>query len=116
MRLGYGEFTLDQGFFHYSGSVPPPVSKFVLRGGTLEVSDFARLLRFRVTEQFLRLMNAQTKIQQAQQIVDLRSRLYDAAKIRLKFGDIPEVQLITTEFELNRARSDLIGLQREYEE
>ena len=83
---------------------------------TLEVSDFARLLRFRVTEQFLRLMNAQTKIQQAQQIVDLRSRLYDAAKIRLKFGDIPEVQLITTEFELNRARSDLIGLQREYEE
>ena len=81
-----------------------------------EVGDFQRLLRFRITELFLRLLSTRTKIQQSQQVVDLRNRLYEAAKTRLDAGDIPEVQLTTTEFELNRARSDLITLQREYEE
>jgi len=81
-----------------------------------EVGDFERLLRFRITELFLRLLSTRTKIQQSQQVVDLRNRLYKAAKTRLDAGDIPEVQLTTTEFELNRARSDLISLQRESEE
>ena len=81
-----------------------------------EVGDFERLLRFRITELFLRLLSTRTKIQQSQQVVDLRNRLYEAAKTRLDAGDIPEVQLTTTEFELNRARSDLISLQRESEE
>ena len=81
-----------------------------------EVGDFERLLRFRVTELFLRILSTRTKIQQAQQVVDLRNRLYEAAKTRLAAGDIPEVQLTSAEFELNRAKSDLIGLQRGYEE
>ncbi len=81
-----------------------------------EVADFERTLRFRVTELFLKLVNGQAKVKQAEQIVDLRSRLYEASGTRLKLGDIPEVQHTLSEFELNRARSDLIGLQREYQE
>src|SRR5581483_1108024 len=81
-----------------------------------EVANFERTLRFRVTELFLRLVNNQAKVKQAEQIVDLRSRLYEASGTRLKLGDIPEVQHTLSEFELNRARSDSIGLQREYEE
>ncbi len=81
-----------------------------------EVADFERALRFRVTEIFLKLLNGQAKIKQAEQIVDLRSRLYEASGTRLKLGDIPEVQHTLSEFELNRAKSDLIGLQREREE
>jgi cobalt-zinc-cadmium efflux system outer membrane protein len=81
-----------------------------------EVADFERTLRFRVTELFLRLVNGQAKVKQAEQIVDLRSRLYEASSTRLRLGDIPEVQHTLSEFELNRARSDLIGLQREYQE
>jgi cobalt-zinc-cadmium efflux system outer membrane protein len=81
-----------------------------------EVGDFERMLRFRITELFLRVLSTRTKIQQSQQVVELRNRLYEAAKTRLDAGDIPEVQLTTTEFELNRARSDLITLQRESEE
>src|SRR5207253_7433303 len=81
-----------------------------------EVGDYQRLLGFRITELFLRLLSTRTKIQQAQQVVDLRNRLYEAAKTRLDAGDIPEVQLTTTELELNRARSDLITLQTESEE
>lgn len=81
-----------------------------------EIADFERTLRFRVTELFLRLVNNQAKVKQAEQIVDLRSRLYEASGTRLKLGDIPEVQYTLSEFELNRARSDLIGLQREFEE
>src|SRR5207253_7341951 len=81
-----------------------------------EIGDFERLLRFRITELFLKLQSTRIKIQQSQQVADLRNRLYEAAKTRLAAGDIPEVQLTTTEFELNRAKSDLITLQREYEE
>jgi cobalt-zinc-cadmium efflux system outer membrane protein len=81
-----------------------------------EVADFERTLRFRVTELFLRLVNNQAKVKQAEQIVDLRSRLYEASGTRLRLGDIPEVQHTLSEFELNRARSDLIGLQRDREE
>jgi len=81
-----------------------------------EVSDFARALRFRVTELFLRLLNVKAKISQAEQIVDLKNRLYEASKDRLAAGDIPGVQLAIAEFELNRAKSELISLQREYEE
>jgi len=82
----------------------------------LEVKDFERILRFRVAEIFLKLQNVQAKIKQGEQNVDLRSRLYEASKTRLSLGDIPEVQLTISEFELNRSRSDLIGLQREHEE
>jgi cobalt-zinc-cadmium efflux system outer membrane protein len=81
-----------------------------------EVADFERTLRFRVTELFLRLVNNQAKAKQAEQIVDLRSRLYEASGTRLRLGDIPEVQHTLSEFELSRARSDLIGLRRDYEE
>ena len=81
-----------------------------------EIGDFERTLRFRITELFLRLVNTQAKIKQAEQIVDLRQRLYEASKTRLALGDIPEVQVTIAEFELNRARSDLIAFQREYEE
>ena len=81
-----------------------------------EVGDFERILRFRISEVFLKLLNAQAKIKQAEQIVDLRNRLYEASKTRLALGDIPEVQVTIAEFELNRSRSDLIGFQREYEE
>lgn len=81
-----------------------------------EIGDFERSLRFRVTEIFLKLLNAESKIKQAERIVELRSRLHEASKTRLSLGDIPEVQLILSEFELNRARSELIGLQREREE
>jgi outer membrane protein, heavy metal efflux system len=81
-----------------------------------EVGDFERALRFRVTEVFLKLLNAESKIKQAERIVELRNRLHEASKTRLSLGDIPEVQVILSEFELNRARSELIGLQREREE
>jgi len=83
---------------------------------TFEVSDFSRTLRFRITELFLKLLNGKAKINQAEQIVDLKNRLYEASKDRLAAGDIPGVQLAIAEFELNRAKSELISLQREYEE
>ena len=82
----------------------------------LEIADFERVLRFRVAEIFLKLSNVREKIKQAEHIVDLRGRLYEAAKTRLALGDIPEVQLVVAEFELNRSKSDLITLQRDYEE
>jgi cobalt-zinc-cadmium efflux system outer membrane protein len=82
----------------------------------LEIADFERVLRFRIAEIFLKLANVREKIRQAEHIVDLRNRLYEASKTRLALGDIPEVQLTTAEFELNRSKSDLITLQREYEE
>lgn len=81
-----------------------------------EVNDFERTLRFRVTENFLKLLNLQSKITQAEQIVDLRTRLRDASKKRLELGDIPEVQHVLAKFELNRTQSDLISLRREREE
>jgi outer membrane protein TolC len=81
-----------------------------------EVGDFERALRFRVAEAFLRLLNSEAKIKQTERIVELRNRLYEASKTRLSLGDIPEVQVILSEFELNRARSELIGLQRERQE
>ena len=83
---------------------------------SFEVSDFGRTLRFRITELFLKLLNGKAKINQAEQIVGLKNRLYEASQARLKAGDIPEVQLAIAEFELNRAKSELISLQREYEE
>ena len=83
---------------------------------TFEVSDFGRTLRFRITELFLKLLNGKAKINQAEQIVSLKNRLYEASEARLAAGDIPEVQLAIAEFELNRAKSELISLQREYEE
>jgi outer membrane protein, heavy metal efflux system len=82
----------------------------------LEIGEFERTLRFRITELFLKLLNTQTKIKQGEQIIDLRSRLFEASKTRLALGDIPEVQVTIAEFDLNRARSDVIGSQREYEE
>ena len=82
----------------------------------LEITDFERTLRFRIAEIFLKLSNVQEKIRQAELIVNLRSRLHEASKTRLALGDIPEVQLTVSEFELNRSKSDLITLQREYEE
>ncbi len=81
-----------------------------------EVSDFGRSLRFRITELFLKLLNGKAKINQAEQTVDLKNRLHEASKDRLAAGDIPGVQLAIAEFELNRAKSELISLQREYEE
>ncbi len=81
-----------------------------------EIADFERTLRLRIAEIFLKLSNVREKIRQAELIVDLRSRLYEASKTRLALGDIPEVQLIVAEFELNRSKSDLITLQREFEE
>src|SRR4030095_3121899 len=81
-----------------------------------EVSDLERVIRFRISEFFLKLLNAQAKIKQAEQIVNFRSRLYEASKTRLSLGDIPEVQVIVAEFERNKAKSDLISFQREYEE
>ena len=44
-----------------------------------EISDFERTLRFRVTELFLKLLNIKAKLEQAGQIVDLRSQLYEAS-------------------------------------
>jgi len=82
----------------------------------LEITDFERILRFRIAEIFLRLANVREKITQAEYVVDLRSRLYEASKTRLDLGDIPGAQLIVAEFELNRSKSDLITLQRDYEE
>lgn len=82
----------------------------------LEITDFERILRFRIAEIFLKLSNVREKITQAEYVVDLRGRLYEASKTRLALGDIPGVQLIVSEFELNRSKSDLITLQREYEE
>lgn len=82
----------------------------------LEITDFERILRFRISEIFLKLSNVREKIRQAELIVDLRARLYEASKTRLALGDIPGAQLNVSEFELNRSKSDLITLQREYEE
>lgn len=82
----------------------------------LEITDFERTLRFRIAEMFLKLSNVREKMRQAELIVDLRSRLYEASKTRLALGDIPEVQLTVSEFELNRSKSELITLQREYED
>jgi len=83
---------------------------------TFEVSDFGRTLRFRITELFFKISNGKAKINQADQIVSLKNRLYEASKARLAAGDIPEVQLAIAEFELNRAKSELISLQRDYAE
>lgn len=82
----------------------------------LEVKDIDRIIRFRITDLFLRVMNSRVKIKQAQQIVNLRERLYEASKTRLALADIPESQLILAEFETNRAKSNLIEFQREYED
>jgi cobalt-zinc-cadmium efflux system outer membrane protein len=82
----------------------------------LEIADFERILRFRIAEIFLKLSNVREKITQAEYVVDLRGRLYEASKTRLDLGDIPGAQLIVAEFELNRSKSDLITLQRDYEE
>ena len=81
-----------------------------------EVGDFERTLRFRITEVFLKLLSTQAKVKQGELIVDLRGRLHEASKTRLSLGDIPAVQLIISEIELNRAKSELISSQREYEE
>ena len=81
-----------------------------------EVSDFERTLRFRITEVYLKLLSTQAKVKQGEIIVDLRGRLHEASKTRLSLGDIPAVQLIISEIELNRAKSELISSQREYEE
>jgi len=83
---------------------------------TFEVSDFGRALRFRITELFIKLLNGKAKINLAEQIVSFKNRLYDASKARLAAGDIPEVHLAIAEFERNRAKSEIIALQREYEE
>ena len=83
---------------------------------TFEIGDFERTLRFRVAAVFLRLLNSEAKIKQAEQIVDLRGRLDEASRLRLEAGDISESQRMLSEFELNRTRSDLISLQREREE
>src|SRR5207237_4592483 len=83
---------------------------------TFEIADFERTLRFRVAAVFLRLLNSEAKIKQAEQIVDLRGRLDEASRLRLEAGDISESQRMLSEFELNRTRSDLISLQREREE
>lgn len=82
----------------------------------LEIADFERVLRLRVSEMFLRLLNLREKTGQAEHVVELRNQLYEAAKTRLASGDIPEVQLTTAEFELNRSKSDLISLQRAYQQ
>ena len=81
-----------------------------------EISDFERALRFRITELFLKLLNNKAKLKQAEQIANLRSQLYEASKTRLALGDIPGVQLVIAEFELNRAKSEIISLEREYED
>ncbi|MGH7845409.1 MAG: TolC family protein [Candidatus Binatia bacterium] len=81
-----------------------------------EAGDFERTLRFRIAEVFFKLLNSEARIKHAEQIVELRNRLYEASKTRLSLGDIPEVQVILSEFEFNRARSELISLQREREE
>ncbi len=81
-----------------------------------EIGDFERALRFRVTEVFVKLLNAESKIKQAERIVELRNRIHEASRTRLSLGDIPEVQVVLSEFELNRARSELISLQRQREE
>jgi cobalt-zinc-cadmium efflux system outer membrane protein len=86
-----------------------------LEKAEFEIGDFERALRFRVTELFLKLLSSEAKIKQAKQIVELRGRLHDASKTRLSLGDIPEVQVILSEFELKRTKSDLFGLQREHE-
>jgi len=87
-----------------------------LRKVNFEIGDFERTLRFRVSELFLKLLNIKAKLAQAEQIANLRSQLYEASKTRLALGDIPEVQLIVAEFELNRAKSEAISLEREYED
>ena len=81
-----------------------------------EISDSERTLRFRIAEIFLKLLSTQAKVKQGELIVDLRARLYEASKTRLSLGDIPAIQLVVPELELNRAKSELIASQREYEE
>ena len=81
-----------------------------------EIGEFERTVRFRVSEVFLKLLSAQAKITQAEHVVELRTRLRNASGKRLELGDIPEVQHILAGFELNRAQSDLLSLQREREE
>lgn len=81
-----------------------------------EIADVERSIRFRVTSVFLRLLNTRAKIKLAEQIVDLRERLYEASKTRLALGDIPEAQLILLELELNRTKSNLFDFQGEYED
>ena len=87
-----------------------------LERAKFDIKDIERIVRFRVTDLFFRLLNTRAKITQAEQIVDLRRRLYEASKTRVALGDIPEVQLILAEFELNRSKSNLIEFQREYED
>lgn len=82
----------------------------------LEIKDQERLVRLHVTELFVKLLSSEAKIRLAERIVDLRNRLYESSKTRLTLGDIPEVQVLLLHFELNRARSELIGLQRDQEE
>lgn len=79
-----------------------------------EIKDLERVVRFEVTDTFIQLLNSRAKIDQAEQIVKLRKRLYEASKTRVALGDIPKSQLILAEFELNRAKSNLIEFRRKY--
>lgn len=82
----------------------------------LDVRDLERTVRFRVTELFLKLLSTEARIKQADRIVDLKTRLVEASRARLAAGDIPEVEVAIAEFGLNSEKSELLSLQREYNE
>ena len=81
---------------------------------TWELRESERQVRFRVKSLFFTLLTLQEKMERGKGSVGLLDRLLDVAKNRVRVGDAPEMILAQAEFELSRAKSDILGLKREY--
>lgn len=80
-----------------------------------EVEESRQQLRLRVKNLFFTLLAGREKLERARTVVGLRERLYKTAERRVRLGDAPAMILPQSQLELSRARSDLLGLQRDYE-
>ena len=85
-----------------------------LEKATWELRETGQQVRFRVKSLFFTLLTLQEKMERGKATVGLLDRLLDAAKNRVRVGDAPEMILAQAEFELSRAKSDILGLKREY--
>ncbi len=85
-----------------------------LEKASWELKDSELQLRFRVKTLFFNLLALREKMERAKAVVDLRNRLHQVGQKRVQIGDAPAMILAQTEFELSRAKSELLGLQREY--
>jgi len=80
-----------------------------------ELREAGQQVRFSVKSLFFTLLTLQEKMERGKGSAGLFVRLLDAAKNRVRVGDAPEMILAQAEFELSRAKSDILELQREYQ-